>query len=91
MPPTKVFAKAGLDNVTSGMCKHQQRFGIDIQCSDFVFNFNKIFSIGHLYRAGQSINSQPSQNTLTLGVIVNLLKIIAVTACCIIGLKGSIK
>jgi len=22
--PTKVFAKAGLDNVTSAMCKHQQ-------------------------------------------------------------------
>jgi len=24
---TKVFAKAGLENVTSAMCKHQQRFG----------------------------------------------------------------
>lgn len=33
---TKVFAKAGIDNVTSGMCKHQQRFGQT--------NFNLVFS-----------------------------------------------
>ncbi len=58
---TKVFAKAGLDNVTSAMCKHQQRFGLDVQCSALVLNFNNIFSNGHLYRAGQSMNSLPSQ------------------------------
>jgi hypothetical protein len=28
MPPTKVFAKAGLDNVTSAQCKYQQWFGL---------------------------------------------------------------
>jgi hypothetical protein len=58
---TKVFAKAGLDIVTSAMCKHQQRFGLDVQCSALVPNFNNIFSNGHLYRAGQSMNSLPSQ------------------------------
>lgn len=31
--PTKVLAKAGLDNVASTMCKLQQRFGLDDQCS----------------------------------------------------------
>jgi hypothetical protein len=61
MLTTKVFAKAGLDNVTSATCKHQQRFGLDVKCSAFVFNFNFIFSIGHLYRAGRSMNSLPSQ------------------------------
>ncbi len=58
---TKVFAKAGLDNVTLAMCKGQQRFGLDVQCSALVLNFNNIFSNGHLYRAGQSMNSLPSQ------------------------------
>jgi len=33
MPTTKVFAKAGLDNVTSAMCRHQQRLWLDVQCS----------------------------------------------------------
>jgi hypothetical protein len=60
-PPIKVFAKAGLDNVISTKCKHQQRFGLDVQSSALVHNFNNIFSIGHLYRAGQSMNSLPSQ------------------------------
>ncbi|PVD49332.1 hypothetical protein DC498_25535 [Terrimonas sp.] len=46
MPLTKVFAKAGLDNVTSAMCKHQQRFGLDVQFSALVLNFNNIFSNG---------------------------------------------
>lgn len=59
--PTKVFAKAGLDNVTSAMCKHQRQFGLDVQFSALVLNFNNIFSIGHLYRAEQSMNSLPSQ------------------------------
>ncbi len=27
---TKVFAKAGLDNETSAICKYQQQFGLDI-------------------------------------------------------------
>jgi hypothetical protein len=58
---TIVFAKAGLDNVTSAMCKHQQQFGLDVQFSTLVHNLNNIFSIGHLYRAGQAMNSLPSQ------------------------------
>lgn len=58
---TKVFAKAGLDIVTSAMCKHQQRFGLDVQCSASVRDFNNIFSNEHLYRAGESMNSLPSQ------------------------------
>ena len=61
MQLTKVFAKAGLDNKTSARCKHQQRFGLDVQCSALVLNFNNIFSNGHLYRAGQLMNSLPSQ------------------------------
>ena len=36
MLTTKVFAKAGLDNVTSATCKHQQRFGLDFQFSALV-------------------------------------------------------
>lgn len=59
--PTKVFAKAGLDIKTSAMCRYQQRFRFDIQFSALVHNFNNIFSIGHLYRAGRSMNSLPSQ------------------------------
>ncbi len=43
------------------MYKHQQQFGLDIQFSALVLNFNYIFSNGHLYRAGQSMNSLPSQ------------------------------
>ena len=50
------FAKAVLDNVTSVMCKHQQWVGLDIQFSALVHNFNNIFSIGDLYRAGRSMN-----------------------------------
>ncbi len=37
MQPTKVFAKAGLDNVTSAKCHYQQRFQLDVHCSAFVF------------------------------------------------------
>jgi hypothetical protein len=40
---TWVFAKAGLDNETSTMCKHQQQFGLDVQFSALVHNFNNIF------------------------------------------------
>jgi hypothetical protein len=57
----KVFAKAGLDNLTSAMCKHWLWFGFDVQCSALVLNFNNIFLNEHLYRAGQSMNSLPSQ------------------------------
>jgi hypothetical protein len=57
LPTTKVFAKAGLDNGTLAMCKHWLRFRLDIQYSTLVHNFNNIFPIGHLYRAGQSMNS----------------------------------
>jgi hypothetical protein len=55
-----VFAKAGLDNETSAMFKYQQRFGLDVQFSALVHNFNSIFSIGHLYRAGSSMNATTS-------------------------------
>jgi len=58
---TSVFAKAGLDNVPSTMCKYQQQFGLEVQFAALVLNFNNIFSIGHLYRAGRSMNSLPSQ------------------------------
>jgi len=58
---TKVFAKAGLDIVTSSMCRHQQWFRLDVQCSALVHNFNIIFSNEHLYRAGRAMNSLPSQ------------------------------
>jgi hypothetical protein len=61
MLATKVFAKAGLNKVTSAMCKYEQRFWLIVQCSALVHNFNNIFSNGHLYRAGQSMNSLPSQ------------------------------
>ena len=60
-PLTKAFAKAGLDNVTSVMSKHQQWLGQDVQYSASVHNFNNIFSDGHLFLAGQSMNSLPSQ------------------------------
>jgi len=43
------------------MCKHQQRLGLDAKFSDLVYNFNNIFSNEHLYRAGRSMNSLPSQ------------------------------
>jgi hypothetical protein len=56
-PLTKVFAKAGLDNVTSVMCKHQRRLRQDVEFSASVHNFNNIFSNGQLYLAGQSIIS----------------------------------
>jgi hypothetical protein len=57
----KSICKAGPDIAISAMYKHQQRFGLDVQCSALVLNFNDIFSNGHLYRAGQSMNSLPSQ------------------------------
>ena len=60
-PITKVFAKAGLDNVTSAMCYYQQRFGLDVQYSALVLIFNFSFSNEHLYRAGRTMNSLPSQ------------------------------
>jgi hypothetical protein len=43
------------------MRKHQQWFGLDVKFSALVHNFNNTFSNGHLYRAGQSMNSLPSQ------------------------------
>ncbi len=58
---TKVFAKAGLDNQTSAICKHQQLSGQTSFNLALVINFNFIFSIGHLYRAGRAMNSLPSQ------------------------------
>ncbi len=72
-PLTKVFAKTGLDNVTSAKCKQQQRFGLDVQFSALVHNFNNIFSIGHLYRAGRAMNSLPSQ---ILNVVRHALRLL---------------
>jgi hypothetical protein len=66
----KVFAKAGLNIGISTMCRYQQRFGLDIQCSVLVHNFNNIFSNGHWYRAGQAMNSLPSQILEMLYAIV---------------------
>jgi hypothetical protein len=43
------------------MCKHQQWLGLDVKFSALVHNFNNIFSNEHLYRAGQTMNSLPSQ------------------------------
>jgi hypothetical protein len=43
------------------MYKHQQWFGLDVQFSALVPNFNNIFPIEHLYRAGRAMNSLPSQ------------------------------
>ena len=57
VPLTKVFAKAELDNVTSAMYKHQQRFGLDVQFSALVHNFNFSFSNRLRFRAGQAMNS----------------------------------
>jgi len=61
MLTTKDFAKAGSDDVTSAMCKHQQWFGLEVQFSVLVHNFNNIFSNGHLFRSGKSMDSLPSQ------------------------------
>ena len=58
---TKVFVKAGLDNITSTTCKHQQQLKLDVQFSALVHNFNNTFLNEHLYRAGQSMNFLPSQ------------------------------
>jgi hypothetical protein len=69
MPLPKVFAKAGLDNVTSAMCKHHQWFGLDVQCSALVHNFNNIFSIGIC--TGQTSNEFPAfANTRTLAATI---------------------
>lgn len=57
----KSICKSRADIVTSAMCNHQQRFGLDVQFSALALNFNNIFSNGHLYRAGQTMNSLPSQ------------------------------
>jgi len=67
LQPTKVFAKAWLDNVASTMCKHQRWFGLDIQFSALVHNFNFVFSIGIC--TGQTSNEFPAfANTRTLAV-----------------------
>jgi hypothetical protein len=61
LPTTKLFAKAGLDNVTSAICYYQQHLGLEVKCSALVLNLNNIFSNLQLYRSGQSMNSLPSQ------------------------------
>jgi hypothetical protein len=42
------------------MCKYQQQFWLDVQCSALVLNLNNIFSNGHLYRAGRAMNIPPA-------------------------------
>jgi hypothetical protein len=51
-PLTKVFAKGGLDILTSSSREHQQQSGPGVQFSALVHTFNNIFFNGHLYRAG---------------------------------------
>lgn len=46
LQPTKVFAKAGLDIVTSTMCRHQQQFGLDVQCSALALTSTTYFQMG---------------------------------------------
>lgn len=58
---TKIFAKAGLDIVTSATCKHQQQPRLDVQFSALILNINNIYLISRLYRAGQAMNFLPSQ------------------------------
>ena len=50
--------QVGLDIVTSAICKHQQWFRLDVQCSALVLNFNNIFSIGNC--TGQTSNEFPA-------------------------------
>jgi len=40
---TGVFAIAELENGIPIMCKHQQQFGLDVQCSALVLCFYNIF------------------------------------------------
>jgi hypothetical protein len=40
----KVSANAGLDKVTSDICKHKQQFGLSVKCSYLVHFLNNIFS-----------------------------------------------
>jgi hypothetical protein len=58
---TKVFAKAGLDIVTSAMCYYQQQFGLDVQCSAFVFILQYYIFKWAFVRAGRAMNSLLSQ------------------------------
>jgi hypothetical protein len=57
----KSFANAGWDIETSAMCRYQQRFGLDIQFSALVPNFNFPFSNWQWFREGQAMNSLPSE------------------------------
>ena len=81
---SKIFAKEGLDNVTFAMCKHQQPclrcrfggqgFGLDVQFSALVCNFKNIFSIGHLYRSGRSMNLPDGRQDPCLHKCSNLVR-----------------
>ena len=80
---TKVFAKAGLDNETSAMCYYRQRFRLDVHYSTLVHIFNFSFSIEHLYRAGRTMNSLPSQileRCLPCSTDIQLLSSLRLTA-----------
>ena len=50
--------------------KHQQPFGLNIQCSALVLNFNYIFLIGHLYRAGQAMNASTATSPDVSGNLI---------------------
>ena len=47
--------------MTSAICRFQQQFRLCVKYSSLVHNFNNIFSIEHLYQAGQAMNFLPSQ------------------------------
>ena len=59
MQPTKVFAKAGLGNVTSAMCHYQQRFQLDAQFSALVHNF-KLYIFNWAFVPGRTFNEFPA-------------------------------
>jgi len=67
---TKVFAIAGLNNVTSDMWKHQQQFWLIFIIWLLVVNFNFTFPNWHLYGAGPAMNSLPS---LLLNIVRNIV------------------
>jgi hypothetical protein len=59
----KYLQQAGLDNVTPAICKYHQLFGLDAQFLTLVHNFNNIFLIDHLFRAGQPMEVPAFANT----------------------------
>ena len=74
-PQTKVFAKAALDNVISAIASNSSGSIPTFSFSILAINFNNIFSIGHLYQVGESMNSVPSlQNSTTNNLLLTKQK-----------------